>query len=160
MRSPFPGMDPYLERYWEGVHAKLIGYIADDLAPQLADDLAARVEERVYSDAGGYPLSVRRPDVRVVEEPLAREVRESAASGVAIDEPVVLELEQDPMTERHVQIMDMDGNRIVTAIELLSPWNKVPGAGREAYLRKRDEFFSSEANLVEIDLVLAGDWVT
>src|SRR5437588_7547105 len=113
MTSPFPGMDPYLERYWEGVHAKLIGYIADALAPQLAEDLAARVEERVYIDAGGFPLSIRRPDVRVVEDPLPWEVRQSAgAAGVATAEPVTLQLEQDPVTERHIQIMDLDGNRI------------------------------------------------
>ena len=128
MRSRFPGMDPYLERYWEGVHAKLIGYVADDLAPQLAEDLAARVEERVYIDAGGYPLSVRRPDVQVVEDPVPWEMRRSNPAAIATAEPVLLELEHDPVTERHVQIMDMDGNRIVTAIELLSPWNKVAGA--------------------------------
>ena len=33
MKSPFPGMDPFLERHWEDVHTRLIGYIADALQP-------------------------------------------------------------------------------------------------------------------------------
>jgi hypothetical protein len=158
MRSPFPGMDPYIERYWEGAHARLIGYMADALATQLPDDLAARIEERVYIEADDHLAAVRRPDVRVVEDPLPWDARR-AGGATATAEPVIRHLNVDPVTERHIQIMDMDGNRIVTAVELLSPANKVLGPGREQYLRKRKEFMASDANLVEIDLVRAGDWV-
>jgi len=37
MPTPFPGMDPYLERpdLWPHVHNRLIVAIADDLAPRL-----------------------------------------------------------------------------------------------------------------------------
>jgi uncharacterized protein DUF4058 len=49
-----------------------------------------------------------------------------------------------------------EGNRLVTAIEVLSPQNKVGGAGRRAYLKKRDEFWEAGANLVEIDLLRSG----
>jgi len=48
------------------------------------------------------------------------------------------------------------GNRLVTAIEVLSPDNKVAGAGRKKYLKKREEFWSGGANLVEIDLLRDG----
>jgi hypothetical protein len=49
------------------------------------------------------------------------------------------------------------GNRIVTAIEVLSPDNKTPGSGRDSYLRKRAELWHAEANLVEIDLLRCGE---
>ena len=48
MKSPFPGMDPYLERHWLDVHGSLNLYIRDELQPQLPADLAARMEESVY----------------------------------------------------------------------------------------------------------------
>jgi hypothetical protein len=48
------------------------------------------------------------------------------------------------------------GNRLVTAIEVLSPDNKLAGAGRKMYQRKRRELLSAGANLVEIDLLRAG----
>ena len=39
MNSPFPGMDPYLERHWGDVHQALVTYIRDQLQPSLPDDL-------------------------------------------------------------------------------------------------------------------------
>src|SRR3954454_5777316 len=70
MKSPFPGMDPYLEQHWEDVHTRLIGYIADALQPQLSEDLIARMEEKVYvEDTDDGEMRLRRPDVRVVEFP-------------------------------------------------------------------------------------------
>jgi hypothetical protein len=48
------------------------------------------------------------------------------------------------------------GNRVVTAIEVLSPDNKVAGSGRTSYLQKREEFWTSGTNLVEIDLLREG----
>src|SRR5438105_4713913 len=46
MKSPFPGMDPFLEQYWGDVHHSLIQYARDTMQPQLPADLRARVEER------------------------------------------------------------------------------------------------------------------
>jgi hypothetical protein len=46
MASPFPGMDPYLERFWRDVHASLITYARDQLQDRLPTDLIARIEER------------------------------------------------------------------------------------------------------------------
>ena len=37
MRSPFPGMDPWLEQRWRDVHARLIVYIANQLQAQLPE---------------------------------------------------------------------------------------------------------------------------
>src|SRR5256885_6518067 len=48
VKSPFPGMDPYLEARWGDVHQSLITYARDALQPNLPPDLRARVEERVF----------------------------------------------------------------------------------------------------------------
>ena len=158
--NPFPGMDPYMERSWEGLHQVLITYVRDAISPQLPDDLTARTEERVYIDLGGHYAPFRKPDVRVVEQPTWGDPGGGTATAGVATRPVLIDWDADPVTEGYVQIMDADGDRIVTSIELLSPANKLPGAGRTAYLRKRDEFIASDTNLVEVDLVRAGDWMT
>ena len=72
MKSPFPGMDPFLERHWEDVHHRLIQYACDTLQPRLPNELWARVEERVFvqSDSGRQRHIV--PDASLVEIDLAR----------------------------------------------------------------------------------------
>jgi hypothetical protein len=71
MDYPFPGMDPYLEHavLWEGVHARLIVAIANQLQPQIDPRYVASVEERVYIE-----LPQRRiPDawIQMLRQPLA-----------------------------------------------------------------------------------------
>lgn len=46
--------------------------------------------------------------------------------------------------------------RLVTLVDVVSPTNKLTQEGRAAYLAKRREGKSANANLVEIDLVLQG----
>ena len=50
MPSPFPGMDPYLERpaLWHDVHFSLVHAIRVSLVPQVAPDYYIGVEERTY----------------------------------------------------------------------------------------------------------------
>jgi hypothetical protein len=157
MKSPFPGMDPYLEQHWEDVHTALIAYIRDALQPQLSSDLIARMEEKVYVEDESERRR-RKPDVRIVEVSAAWEPWSGEASTVVLDKPILLEPLGDPIPERSVLIYDSAGNRIVTAVEILSPWNKSPGKAVQTYLEKREKYINSEMNLVEIDLVRAGDW--
>jgi hypothetical protein len=157
MKSPFPGMDPYLERHWEDVHTRLIGYIADALQPQLSEDLVARMEEKVYVEDGSE-TRLRKPDVRVVEFPTPWQPDSGTTATAILDEPLLLEPVSDPIRQRSVLIYDSVGQRIITAIEILSPWNKSPGKAVTAYLEKRDKYVKSEMNLVEIDLIRTGDW--
>lgn len=157
MKSPFPGMDPYLERHWEDVHTRLIGYIADALQPQLSQDLIARMEEKVYVEDESESR-LRRPDVRVVEFSTTWHPDAGVQTTAVLDEPMLLEPVGDPIRQRSVLIYDSAGNRIVTAIEVLSPWNKKPGKDLQRYLEKREKYINSEMNLVEIDLIRTGDW--
>ncbi len=55
-----------------------------------------------------------------------------------------------------VRIIDAKNRRVVAVIEMLSPANKSRGVDHDAYLAKRQEYLKSGTNLVEIDLLRAG----
>lgn len=157
MASPFPGMDPYLEQHWRDVHTSLITYARDQLQANLPGDLRARVEERVVVEPG---LDVERsvfPDIRVVQRGRGGASAEAAEAGVAVAEPLVIHLPDEPATETFIEIIDLgSGRRVVTVIEVLSLSNKLPGESQELYLKKRDELRRGGVSLVEIDLLRAG----
>src|SRR5579864_9329065 len=70
MPSPFPGMDPYLERpdRWSGVHARLIAVIGEMLARQVAPRFFVDSEDYVYILGRDDPgRSFLRPDLSLVE---------------------------------------------------------------------------------------------
>ncbi|GMU24595.1 MAG: hypothetical protein AMXMBFR13_46690 [Phycisphaerae bacterium] len=156
MKSPFPGMDPYLEGHWLDVHSSLVIYARNQLQPQLPAGLVARTSERLVVDAPYDEERAIFPDVRVVEQPQAQRV--SARAGeTAVAEPLVLQIPRARFRQGFVEIRDrQDEGRLVTVIEFLSPSNKTPGDGRRQYRRKRDELVAAEVNLVEVDLTRAG----
>jgi hypothetical protein len=160
IRSPFPGMDPWLELFWEDVHQRALTYAADLLQEQLPSGLRARLQERVFVETPLERLREIAPDVRVVEHPRLPRVRSAgvpAGDAIAVAEPVFLALDDDPVVEGEIEIVDTrSGSRLVTAIELLSRSNKRRGAGMEKYLQKQAEVVAAGANLVEIDLLRAG----
>lgn len=160
MKSPFPGMDPYLEQYWRDVHHGLVTYSRDQLQPRLPGQFRARIEERVFVETDEGARRVIYPDVHVVEHPRPRGPDTTSESGVATEEPLVLHIDDEPATQGYLEIIDVgSGNRVVTVIEFLSPSNKVAGQGRDLYLRKQQEVIAAGASLVEIDLTRAGDRV-
>lgn len=61
-------------------------------------------------------------------------------------------------TIRHIEITATNG-RVVTAIEFISPWNKVGVRSRQQYERKQADYLDAGVNLVEIDLVRQGSHV-
>ena len=155
MPCPFPGMDPYIERLaiWPDFHDSLIAAIRGLLQPLLRPRYAAVTQDRLYVVEADRPI---RPDVSVVRT----SSRPSGGAAVALaeaDAPAVFELWRDDIREPYIEIIEpAAGNRLVTAIEVLSPENKARGPGRTSYLRKRQEFWQGGANLVEIDLLRAG----
>jgi Protein of unknown function (DUF4058) len=174
MKSPFQGMDPYLERHWGDVHQSAITYIRDWLQPRLPGDLRARTQERVFIDVPDPLRGEYYPDVRVVESRARSQVAGSRAvvadpstgtetatemdSGVLSPaEPLLIHLDIEPVTEGYVEIIDVkSGHRVVTTIELLSVANKRAGEGRRLYLKKRKDQQAAGVNLVEIDLLRRG----
>ena len=65
MPTPFPGMDPYLERpnLWSNVHQSLITAIRDFLTPRLRPRYFVAVKERSYLDDATPAGFMSVPDV-------------------------------------------------------------------------------------------------
>jgi len=163
MKSPYPGVDPYLEQHWGDIHTRLMVYISDQITDQLPRDLQARVEESVCIDLDEPPRWFF-PGVTVVEFPeIPSSSASSSAVGVAdavIANPTIIPVPSEHPTQRHIEIVDLNsGNRGVTAIELLSPANKQEGSGRIAYRRKQREYIEAGVHLVEIDFIRAGTFI-
>jgi len=161
MKSPFPGMDPYLERHWGDVHHSLVQYTRDALQAGLPPDLRARVEERVYleTEPGAGRLVV--PDLHVAK--LRREPQSPMAlreeGGVALAKAEIFEILDEPITEGYLEIRERGGGKVVTVIEFLSPANKLGGDGQRKYVEKQQQILRSDSSLVEIDLIRAGQRV-
>jgi hypothetical protein len=159
MKSPFPGMDPYLEQFWPDIHARLILYACDQLESQLPDNLLARVEERVVLETEEEPRT-RYPDVKITERPGRGSAAVALASPAALSEPVIVEYADEPATETFLHILEAGpGQRLVTVIEVLSLANKLPGDGQRQYRQKQRELRDAGVSLVEIDLLRQGERV-
>lgn len=155
MRTPFPGMDPYLERpaLWPDVHNALIASLRDALGPVLRPKYFVALEERVYTDDPGGLTLIGRPDLSVTQEPGAVATRTKArqphASVVEVPVP-------DQVKETYLVVKSEPGDDELTVIEVLSPGNKRKGPGRRIYEKKRMEILGTRTSLVEIDLLRAG----
>lgn len=153
MKSPFPGMDPYLEPRWPGLHTHLVSLAVAELNRILPEDLAAEAEERLAIESEEEFDRGVVPDV-VVYQP---EGTDTSEGGVAVSAPFKLVLKVEPLTERFIRIVRARDSQLVTVIEFTSPCNKT-GKGLDAYHEKRVEYIASGVHVVEIDLVRRGDW--
>lgn len=161
MPSPFPGMDPFIEsQVWRDFHTGLLLAIRRHLVPQVRPRYVVHVEEYVFlASEGEEHTSLLAPDVRIAHASRGwRGAAGTTSPNGALLEPVVM---QTPTPEKYEQtyleIRTREGEQVVTVIEILSPWNKAPGAGRTEYLNKRHNVFATPANLVEIDLLRGGE---
>lgn len=156
MPTPFPGMDPYLEQpaLWPDVHNRLIAAIADHLAPLLRPRYFVAIEERTYTVAPADLIFAGRADVTVVER--LKGIAEAPVvfepdGAIAVEVPLL-----DEVRETFLEIRSPAHERVITVLEILSPANK-RGGGRTQYLEKRLRIFGTRTNLVEIDLLRAGE---
>lgn len=158
MPTPFPGMDPYLERreFWAEVHAGLIAEIQLFLAPLVRPRYRLAVEQRSYLAVLSPDELLHQPDVWTT--PPSREpVLDIPAPCQAIVTPQIAELPRvEEVIERYLEIHEVATGEVVTAIEILSHSNKSSPQGREQYEHKRLALLASMTNLVEIDLLRAG----
>jgi hypothetical protein len=153
MKSPFPGMDPYLEWHWLDLHPRLIVASSRAIQRQLGDDLVARIEERlVVEDTLGYSRPIG-PDVRVVAVRPRGGAEGGGTAVMTTARPVHLTEMSEPIRERSIEILDLKtGGRVITIVEFVSPSNKLPGDGRKQYRQKQEECYAARVSLVEIDL--------
>ena len=139
MRSPFPGMDPYIEASgrWPDFHNRLINRISEVLADAVGKQYEVSIDERIrlvkLPDAEVKSI---RPDVAVLDR--GRDRSHPQASGaVATIEPVAIAHPvYEEVRETRVTIIWRPDWKLITVIEALSPANK---SGREDndYLPKR-----------------------
>jgi hypothetical protein len=168
MKSPFSGMDPYIEArgYWRDFHNDLIAEIKRSLAGILPAKYRIRTEEREVIELvepEGKTQAPRYPDVGVLGP--GKNPPASGAAQAAVAEPAT-GAEPTPLRafiaeyfrEKFLEILTPEPERrLVTCIEVLSPSNKrLHSTTREQYLRKRQALLLGKANLVEIDLLRGG----
>lgn len=160
MPTPFPGMDPYLERpgLWKEVHTRLIVALADVLGPLVRPRYRVAVERRTYLTLLAPGEIAGEPDVLVIRGDGETEGPTLAATVTGPITPVVAELPMpEKVVERYLELRDVVTGEVVTAIELLSLTNKVSYEGRRVYEAKRLKVLGSMTHLVEIDLLRVGE---
>ncbi|MBI4630411.1 MAG: DUF4058 family protein [Chloroflexi bacterium] len=162
MPTPFPGMDPYLEKWiWEEVHTRLIIALADFLTPKISPKYRVGIEKRTY-----FQIEFRQsktedllglPDLVIAKPKKLHEVMDAPYTVTPIVGRLPTQEEMHEKRERYLEIREVATNQVITTLELLSPGNKRHGEGRDRYEMKRFEILASEAHFIEIDLVRAGD---
>jgi hypothetical protein len=159
-------MDPYLESpdWFPNLHHDLITHMEGALQRSLPRSYYAQSNYRIWLE---YSRRYAEPDVEVVQSPSKRRRRSRGAAAAAklqTWEPFVVTVEtiaHGPFKQSFLEIRrrDDDGVRLVTAIEILSPFNKQVGhPSRDQYIVKQREVLASDAHLVEIDLLRRGTY--
>lgn len=159
-RSPFLGMDPYLEQSWPDVHHALCTYARDALRAALPPGLIARLDERTIIEGEFDDDRIIVPHVRVIQHGRPGQRPSAGLSATAVlAEPIVVEVRDEPVTEGFVQVIDTrDGSRVITVIEFASPANKGGAEGRQQYRKKQQELKDGGVSLIEVDLLRSGRW--
>jgi hypothetical protein len=163
MPTPFPGMDPYLERpgLWKMVHTGLIVEMQLALAKRLRPRYLVAIEQRTFLSLHDEQILVGEPDALAIAPPNGQSSREapvlSPATLAIAEAPAIYTVElpmPDEIVERYLEVRDVETGEAITVIELLSPSKKQED--RTRYQRKRLQILGSWTNLIEIDLLRAG----
>ncbi len=158
MPSPFPGMNPYLEKpnFWGDFHNSLIYAMRATLNRMLPSTYFAAIEERIYILPDEKYTYIYDVGVTNPLNPGAISVRGGAALA-ELDAPFRVGQYLEEIRESYLEIRsDKECGPIVTAVELLSPTNKDERPGRESYLNKQADLLNSATHFIEIDLLRAG----
>jgi len=159
MTSPFPGMDPWLERpaFWPDVHDNLIVTLQRALASLVGPRYYVAIKQRmVFAVAPAEPALII-PDVAVMEREVLSGGYASPKQAV-LAEPIIVEVPvREKIPEDYLEIIEAATEHVVTIVEILSLSNKLPGKDRRAYERKRERIFQTPVHLVEIDLLRDGE---
>ncbi len=168
MPSPFPGMDPFLEKnpIFHELHIQMLSEAQALLQPQLRPKYVARLERHLTEgsvwDAPSdvISLSGKEPDLTVAATSPVAELGSTAvlpSPTATADE----ELDADELELRRqrriVIYVRTQPRQAVASIELLSPSNKAAGTvGQARYLEKRASALHGGLHWIEIDLLRGG----
>jgi hypothetical protein len=159
MKSPFSGMDPYLEHpaFWSDFHSTFINYWREAIADALPLHYEATLGERVYLVE--HDPEMRKlgfPDVAVTHDDSSSTAPPSFSGATATLDPVTIPLAiLEGPRETYIEILYQPDHSLVASLELLSPANKEQ-PGRTEYLAKRRALIYQQVHLVELDLLLGG----
>jgi hypothetical protein len=154
-------MDPWLEGHvWPDVHHGLAFIFKEQLVPQVLPQYFVRVETYTVKDT--YPdedVGILYPDVEILKKPapvnivsepgVTQEPTTPATLSISIALPVEVRI---PV----VEIRDREKQKLITAIEIISPVNKRK-PGLEKYREKRTTLNRNGVHLLEIDLLRRGE---
>ena len=149
MIQPFPGMNPYLEalRLWPDVQASLSVAICHQIQLHFGNMYVATLVPYLG-------IEILPPELLPHRSSAKRQDNHLTIAPVPLTGTVTMEM---PTRYHRIEIRTIGEELLVTAIELLSPVNKRPGAdAADAYDRKRRELFRSDVHLLEIDLLRGG----
>jgi hypothetical protein len=165
MPSPFPGMDPWLERpaIFPDLHDSLIAAMRTAINALLPPPYFTAIANRIWIDDSDRHVE---PDVDVLKPPASNRIQSPARAAAVADtiavKPVIVRVPREEIVERFLEIHSApDGEHLVTTIEVVSSSNKRQGSrGRREYLRKQRTMLDSKVNVVEIDLLRQGRHAT
>jgi hypothetical protein len=159
MPSPFPGMNPYIERasVWHDFHESFMPLTRDLLTVQVLPRYFVRIDEQMYIHE--LPSEERRFIGRadILVPALVPASPATAAASQVLNAPAQVRLPVvDTEALSFLEIRDRDSRELITVVELLSPSNKYAGPDREQYLAKARQLQRSWVHFVEIDLLRGG----
>jgi Protein of unknown function (DUF4058) len=159
MKSPFIGMNPWLEGYlWGDVHSRLANIFAEMLAPQVSPKYVARIAiATMYDNDPSSEIGITYPDVELMERNNMLKEPTVAYGNKKPTEPTIVTRFKLPIEIKLpiVEIRDRAQNKLVTAIEILSPVNK-RNPNLTNYRQKINELHQNNVNILEIDLLRRG----
>jgi hypothetical protein len=158
-------MDPFLEHpdFFLDLHGSMHVYIREALQSALPEPYFAVINERLWVETSARYIE---PATDVIHRGTtdAEPGGTVALAKQARTQPLVFEITDDERSEAFIEIRTREpdkGERVVTAIEILSLSNKAPATkGHELYLQKQREVLGSAVNLVEVDLLRGGQHTT
>lgn len=142
MKSPFPGMDPYLEIRWRDIHLTLVVHASGVLNRRLPIDLRSRVNERRFAEFSSHLHSA---DDRMCQRFI--EVIDIACGGKVVTNiefvsptnkrpgegrELYLRRQQE-MISAEVNLVEIDLTRSGRR-ELTMPEDEMPAAARTTYI--------------------------
>jgi hypothetical protein len=162
MPSPFPGMNPYLERdiAWHDFHERFLILGAGIIGAQVRPNYVVKVDDHIFvhevlvesrQPVGRADLGIVPTHQSVVPNPIGNLAVLEAPAHIRVPDG-------DVTREAFLEIRDRHSHEVVTVVELLSPSNKQRGGtDRAQYLAKRRQIFSSQVHFIEIDFLRGGE---
>lgn len=153
-------MDPCLEGHlFPDVHNSLAYLIKVQLAQRVGASYTVHLNSYTVEDTSpAEDVGIMYPDVEVFHQ--VKQVEEPTPEGYALrptpETTVLPAIKPVEVQIPVVEIRDRKHNKLITAIEILSPVNK-RSPGLQPYREKRERLHNAGVHLVEIDLLRRGE---